>query len=79
MMKLYYANPNEFSHFFTVDDGYENAQKRLHLGATKRRNSWEGSSRKGEKSSSSSRSREVRGKYPRVEKGEKGKSSRRTK
>ncbi len=78
MMKLYYANPNEFSHFFTVDDRYEYAQKWLHQGATKRRNSWEGSSRKGEKSSSSSRSREVRDKYPRVEKGEKGKSSRRT-
>ena len=64
--------------FFTANDRYEKAQKRLHQGATKRRNSWEESSRKGEKSSSSSRSREVRDKYPRVEKGEKGKSSRRT-
>ena len=76
--KLYDANPNEFSHFFAVDDGYERAQKRLHRGATKRRSSWEGSSRKGESNSSSSRSREVRDKYPRVEKGGKGNGSRRT-
>ena len=76
--KLYDANPNEFSHFFSMDNRFENAQKRLYRGATKRRNSWEESTRQGEKSSSISRSREGRDKYPRTEKGIKVKSSRRT-
>ena len=76
--KLYNTNPNEFAHFFSVDNRFENAQKRLYRGATKRRNSWEESTRWGEKSSSISRSREGRDKYPRSEKGVKVKSSRRT-
>ena len=45
--KLYDANPNEFSHFFSVDNRFENAQKRLNRGATKRRNSWEESPKGG--------------------------------
>ncbi len=76
--KLYDANPNKFSHFFAVDNHVGNAQNRLHQGATKRRSSWEESSRKSENGSSSSRSREIRDKYPRVEKAGKVKSSRRT-
>ena len=76
--KLYDANPNEFAHFFSVDVRFENAQKRLYRGAVKRRNSWEESAKRGDKSRSISRSREGRDKCPRTEKGVKVKSSRRT-
>ena len=76
--KLYDANPNEFAHFFSVDNRFENAQKRLYRGAVKRRNSWEESAKRGDKSRSISRSREGRDKCPRTEKGVKVKSSRRT-
>ncbi len=76
--KLYDSNPDVFSHFFAVDNRVGNAQKRLHRGATKRRSSWEEQSRKSEKGSSNSRTREVRDKHPRVERTGKGKPSRRT-
>ena len=75
---LYDAHPDEFAHFFLVEERAEPAQNRLYRGTAKRRNSWEDGSRKTEHSSKSrSRNREPRDKYPRSDLG-KGRGSRRS-
>jgi hypothetical protein len=73
---LYDTHPDEFAHFFLIEERAEPAQNRLHRGTAKRRSSWEDGSRKTEHSSKS-RNREPRDKYPRTDLG-KGRGSRRT-
>ena len=72
------AHPDEFSHFFLVEEKAEPAQNRLHRGTAKRRNSWEdGSMQRENNSKSRSRNREPKNKYPRSDLG-KGRGSRRS-